>query len=127
MKIRFFFILLMLAICMLVSACKTASTNHIVSKKGKASYYSNKLAGKKTASGEVYRPTKLTAAHKSLPLGTQLKVTNLDNKKTVIVCVNDRGPYTRGRIIDLSKGAARKLGMLKAGVAKVRIEYKKVQ
>jgi rare lipoprotein A len=90
-----------------------------------ASYYANKHVGKKTASGEAYRSNKLTAAHKTLPFGTSVKVTNLSNGKSVVVRINDRGPFIRGRIIDLSKAAARKIDMIKAGVTKVRIEYKK--
>lgn len=89
---------------------------------GMASYYSNGLRGKKTASGERYDPNKLTAAHKTLPIGTIVKVTNLGNNKQVVVKINDRGPYVRGRIIDLSYSAARQLGMLKDGVTKVKIE-----
>ena len=89
---------------------------------GIASYYSNGLTGKKTASGERYDPNKLTAAHKTLPIGTIVKVTNLGNNKQVVVKINDRGPYVRGRIIDLSYSAARQLGMLKDGITKVKIE-----
>ncbi len=87
-----------------------------------ASYYSNGLTGKKTASGERYDPNKLTAAHKTLPIWTIVKVTNLGNNKQVGVKINDRGTYVRGRIIDLSYSAARQLGMLKDGVTKVKIE-----
>ncbi len=89
---------------------------------GMASYYSSGLSGKKTASGKLYDPNKLTAAHKTLPIGTMVKVTNLSNNKQVVVKINDRGPYVRGRIIDLSYSAARQLGMLKDGVAKVKIK-----
>jgi rare lipoprotein A len=92
---------------------------------GVASYYSNALRGRKTASGERYDPSKLTAAHKSLPLGTVVKVTNLSNNKQVVVKINDRGPYVRGRIIDLSYSAARQLGMLKDGMTKVKVEVVK--
>ncbi|MBX9685190.1 MAG: septal ring lytic transglycosylase RlpA family protein [Candidatus Obscuribacterales bacterium] len=78
--------------------------------------------GRKTANGERYRPDGLTAAHKTLPFGTMLEVKNLENNKTVVVRVNDRGPYIRGRGIDMSRGAARELGMLDSGVAPV--EYR---
>lgn len=92
------------------------------SEKGLASYYADRFDGRKTASGEIFRNTKMTAAHKKLPFGTMLKVTNLKNGKTVIVRVNDRGPYAHGRIIDLSKAAAGKIGMIEDGLAEVRIE-----
>lgn len=81
--------------------------------------------GKKTASGEIYRSSKLTAAHRTLPFGTEVKVTNLSNGRSVKVRINDRGPYKKGRIIDLSKAAARKLGLLQKGIATVKIEYRK--
>jgi rare lipoprotein A len=89
---------------------------------GNASWYGRRHHGKRTASGEVYDQNALTAAHPSLPFGTRLKVTNLDNGKSVVVRVNDRGPFVRGRIIDVSWAAARALGLLADGVAKVRIE-----
>lgn len=90
--------------------------------KGKASYYSKKWTGRKTANGDRLHHDSMTCAHKTHPFGTLLKVTNPDNGKVVIVRVNDRGPYSRGRIIDLSWGAARELGILAKGVAKVEIE-----
>src|SRR5688572_14799873 len=73
---------------------------------GKASFYADKFDGTITASGEKYRHNKLTAAHKTLPFGTKVRVTNLSNNKTVEVVINDRGPYVDGRIIDLSRSAA---------------------
>lgn len=93
--------------------------------KGGASYYADKFKGRRTASGEKFRQHKLTAAHKTLPFGTKVKVKNLQNGRTVKVRINDRGPFVSGRIIDLSKKAARRLGILQAGVAKVEISYKK--
>ena|SRR5688500_16310908 len=89
---------------------------------GKASYYSNKLAGRKMANGEKYNPKKLTAAHKTLPFGTRIKVTNLETKKSVKVKVTDRGPFTPGRILDLSYSAADKLNIVKAGVAPIKLK-----
>lgn len=86
---------------------------------GMASYYNDYFTGKTTASGEKYDPNKLTAAHKSLPIGTMIKVTNLDNDKSVIVRVNDRGPYVKGRILDLSKSAAIQLGIIMSGYGRV--------
>ena len=87
-----------------------------------ASWYGPKFHGKLTANGEVYDQLAFTAAHKSLPFGTMLKLTNLENGKSVIVRVNDRGPYVKGRDIDLSKGAAIALGSIKNGVIKVQVE-----
>ena len=89
---------------------------------GKASWYGPKYHGRKTACGEIFDMHKISAAHKKLPLGSVVKVTNLKNGKTLIVRVNDRGPYIRGRIIDLSFAAAKKLDMLEDGVVKVRVE-----
>jgi rare lipoprotein A len=99
----------------------------VVGQVGMASFYSSSLAGHRTASGERYDPHALTAAHRSLPLGTLLRVTRLDPTGApvghpVVVKVNDRGPYAAGRILDLSLEAARRLGMLRAGVVRVRIE-----
>lgn len=89
---------------------------------GKASYYANKFHGRKTASGEIYHKDRLTAAHRSLPFGTRLKVTNLSNGREVVVRVNDRGPYVKGRIIDVSYAAAKRLSMTGKGVVRVRVE-----
>ena len=92
---------------------------------GVASYYGPKFHGRKTANGEIFNMYKLTAAHRYYPFGTIVKVTNLSNGKSVIVRINDRGPFVRGRIIDLSYGAAKKLGMLGSGVAKVKLKVLK--
>lgn len=89
---------------------------------GHASYYGRELAGRKTASGEIFRPEGMTAAHRSLPLGTKVKVTNLSNGKAVVLRINDRGPFVRGRMLDVSHGAAKVLGFASAGTARVRIE-----
>lgn len=89
---------------------------------GMASWYGPGFSGKTTASGDVFDETKMTAAHKTLPLGSKAKVTNLKNGKSVEVEINDRGPYVEGRIIDLSKAAARALGIVDHGVARVRVE-----
>jgi rare lipoprotein A len=88
---------------------------------GLASVYGEQFNGKSTASGERYDGGKLTAAHRTLPLGTEVKVTNLNNGKTVRVRINDRGPHVQGRIIDLSSRAAAALG-LATGVARVKLE-----
>jgi rare lipoprotein A len=89
---------------------------------GKASFYADKFEGIPTASGEKYRHNKLTGAHKTLPFGTVVRVTNVSNNKTVDVTINDRGPYVDGRIIDLSKAAAEQLGFLNYGLADVKLE-----
>jgi rare lipoprotein A len=89
---------------------------------GLASWYGNPFHGRRTASGAVYDMYQLTAAHKTLPLGTAAMVTHVDNGKSVLVTINDRGPFVRGRIIDLSYAAAQALGMVEEGVAKVRVE-----
>lgn len=89
---------------------------------GKASFYADKFEGSMTASGEKYKRNKLTAAHKSLPFGTKIRVTNLANNESVEVVVNDRGPYVENRIIDLSRAAAEKLGFVSQGLADVKLE-----
>lgn len=89
---------------------------------GAASWYGGKFHGRKTASGERYNKNALTAAHKSLPFGTKVRVTNQANGKSVVVRINDRGPYAGRRVIDLSRAAASAVGMLQAGVARVKIE-----
>lgn len=93
--------------------------------RGRASWYGPKFHGKRTASGEIFNQWSMTAAHKKLPLGTIVRVKNLKNGRSVKVRINDRGPFVRRRIIDLSKGAAAKLGMIEDGVVRVRIEVLK--
>lgn len=88
---------------------------------GLASYYADRFHGRRTASGERYDRHDLTAAHRQLPFGTRLRVTRLDNGASVEVRVNDRGPFVAGRVIDLSYAAAKKIGMLRMGVARVRV------
>jgi rare lipoprotein A (peptidoglycan hydrolase) len=89
---------------------------------GMASYYADEFNGRKTSNGEIFDMNKLTAAHKSLPFNSVVKVTNLDNQLSVIVRVNDRGPFVEGRIIDLSLAAARSINMVGSGTAKVSVE-----
>jgi rare lipoprotein A len=91
-------------------------------RQGKASFYASKFHGRTTANGERYNMNAYTAAHKTLPFNTLVKVVNLKNNKSVLVRINDRGPYAKGRIIDLSKSAAKTIGLYKAGSAYVRIE-----
>src|SRR5215470_10635535 len=88
---------------------------------GTASWYGDPHHGRETASGEIFDKTRLTAAHRTLPFGTRLAVTNLDNGRTVEVRVNDRGPFLAGRLIDLSESAARSLGGIGVGLMRVRI------
>ncbi|HEY1025572.1 MAG TPA: septal ring lytic transglycosylase RlpA family protein [Sphingobacteriaceae bacterium] len=118
MGARIFLFLLIGIVCF--SACSPK-----VTQTGKASYYASKFKGRKTASGAKYRHSKLTAAHRTLPFGTKVKVTNLRNGKSVKVKINDRGPFVAGRIVDLSKKAARRIDMISEGVGSVKIEYKK--
>jgi rare lipoprotein A len=89
---------------------------------GKASWYGGKFHGRKTASGERYNQHAMTAAHKKLPFGTYVRVTNLKNGRSCVVRINDRGPFVRGRVIDLSAAAAKQIGVYSAGVAPVRLD-----
>jgi rare lipoprotein A len=89
---------------------------------GMASYYGRELAGNRTASGERFNPAGFTAAHRTLPLGTRLRVTNVANGRSVIVRVNDRGPFVGRRLIDVSLGAAQEIQMIRTGTAQVRLE-----
>lgn len=89
---------------------------------GVASFYAKKFHGRRTASGEIFNNNGLTAAHLTLPFGTMVKVTRLSNGKSVIVRINDRGPHVRGRIIDLTYAAAKKIGLVRAGAGRVRVE-----
>lgn len=94
---------------------------------GVASWYGPGFHGRRTASGERFDQNDLTAAHRNLPLGSEVRVTNLENGRTVTVEINDRGPYVKNRVLDLSKAAARRLGIIENGVAKVRIEVTRSQ
>jgi rare lipoprotein A (peptidoglycan hydrolase) len=105
-----------------VTVTKGGDGQPIVEQVGEASFYGPGFHGKKTANGEKFDQNDKTAAHPTLPLGTKATVTNLENGNSVDVKINDRGPYAKGRDIDLSKGAAKELGMTKDGVAPVKIE-----
>ena len=113
---RFFLFLL------LASGLLTACGGRAFTQTGQASYYADKFRGRRTASGSVYRPGRRTAAHNTLPFGTVVRVTNPRNHRSVKVTITDRGPHVKGRIIDLSKKAARKIGILDAGVAPVELK-----
>ena len=108
--------LAMIASAMAVSTLVISQT--AAAQTGVASYYKS---GKRTANGERYDPHGYTAAHRTLPFGTRVLVTNLRNGKSVIVRINDRGPFTRGRVIDLSLGAAKFVDLTRSGVAKVKV------
>ena len=99
-----------------------AIKNHPKTQIGIASYYGKKFHKKRTANGEIFNMYKVSAAHKSYPLGTKVRVTNLENGKSLKLVINDRGPFVSGRIIDLSYKAARKLGFVNQGTVKVRID-----
>ncbi|NDK54933.1 septal ring lytic transglycosylase RlpA family protein [Pontibacter fetidus] len=121
----FFTCLLVLAISLSLVSCAGSKANFGqkgYTEEGKASYYSRKLQGRKMANGEPYKRHKLTAAHKKLPMGTKVKVTNLANNRSVKVKITDRGPFVRGRIVDLSEAAAKKLGYIDNGVAPVKMK-----
>ncbi len=112
---------------LLITACASTPPANISAESGAqsmtASWYGEKFHGRPTASGERYDMHGLTAAHKTLKFGTMLKVTNPDTEKSVVVTVNDRGPFIRGRDLDLSYGAAKEIGLVEKGVGKIRVEY----
>lgn len=111
----------------LFSLLLLASCSKYVTETGEASYYGkgDKYNGRKTANGETFDTYDYTAAHKTIPFNTTVWVTNLSNGKTTKVRINDRGPYAKGRIIDLSYAAAKKIDMVQSGTVKVKIRYKK--
>jgi rare lipoprotein A len=113
---------LLLGLLAVLAGCSTVDSGSGATETGKASYYGDRHHGRKTASGERFDQHALTAAHRSLPFGTRVRVTNLSNERSVVVRINDRGPFVRGRIIDVSRAAAERLGMLRAGVVPVRVE-----
>jgi len=115
-----------IAACLIASMqifpVQTASAISQQTISGSASWYGGKFHGRKTANGERYNQNALTAAHKSLPFGTKVRVTNESNGKSVVVRINDRGPYVGKRVIDLSRAAANAVGMVQRGVARVKVE-----
>ncbi len=117
-------------ICLILAACASTPRHsphrHAgYTETGTASYYAMKYQHHKTASGERFNQSAFTAAHRTLPFGTRVRVTNLGNHKSVVVRINDRGPYVRGRIIDLSRAAFSRIGNTSDGVIKVRIRVLK--
>lgn len=107
---------------LLITGALLAGALPALAETGHASYYGRELAGRRTASGEVFNPNGLTAAHRSLPFGTRLKITNPANGRSVIVRVNDRGPFVRSRTLDVSLAAAKILGFVGRGTARVTFE-----
>ncbi len=105
----------------------TTMVDFIAKGEMKASWYGPKFHGKSTANGEIYDQTAFTAAHKNLKFGTLLRLTNLKNGKSVVVRINDRGPYIHGRDLDLSKAAAESLEMMNPGVIKIKVEEIKIK
>jgi len=103
---------------------KNTATVPAYKETGQASWYGPGFQGKETANGETFDTNKMTAAHPTLPLGTKVEVTNLEKNKKVEVTINDRGPYAKGRVIDLSRAAANKLNMVKKGTTKVKVVAK---
>lgn len=102
--------------------CNLDNERFNFSETGTASYYADFFEGRLTASGDIFSQEKLTAAHKTLPFGTEVLVENLSNARSIVVTINDRGPFVKNRIIDLSSTAARELGFIEKGIQKVRIK-----
>lgn len=117
-KYKSIFVILLLLINTQVQAKHNKPEHHKMV--GTASWYGPRFHGKKTSSGEKFNQNKLTASHKTLPFGTKVRVTNLDNNKSVVVTINDRGPFVRGRVIDLSRYAANQIGI--KGLQKVSMK-----
>lgn len=116
---------LLFALALLATGCATTGAGIRGASRtefGTASYYSSEYNGQRTASGRRYDECRLTAAHRSYPFGAQVRVTNLENHRHVVVTITDRGPYGRGRVIDVSRRAARDLGFLAEGTARVRVD-----
>jgi len=118
-------ILFLILLGSIVSAEAQTTAKSAQASKGKASYYGRSMHGRRTSSGERYHNDSLTCAHRRFPFGTRLRVKNLSNGKEVIVRVTDRGPFRKGRIIDLSWAAAKKIGMLRYGIALVEVSVYK--
>ena len=118
-----FFSKALLVITILTTGCATfRSAHNAYSQTGLASWYGSQFVNQSTASGEKYLPHLLTAAHRSLPFNSRVRVTNLENGKSVIVRINDRGPFIKGRIIDLSYAAAKQINMIGKGIARVKVD-----
>lgn len=117
MNKKYIVVFISLMLCAVISQAQKGYV-----KTGLASFYADKFEGRQTANGEIYYHAKRTAAHQTLPFGSVVKVTNLENNKYVVVRINDRGPFVENRIIDLSKSAAQELGFVQKGLAQVKVE-----
>ncbi len=113
-------ILLLTVISTLYSAIRFSEYNY--TELGTASYYADFFEGRITANGEVFSQSKFTAAHRTLPFGTEVRVENTANGKSIVVVINDRGPFVNNRVIDLSRSAAKELGMIQSGIQKVELK-----
>lgn len=111
-----------LAALVLAGMAVAPTESHAAAQCGKASWYGGKFHGRKTASGERFNQNGMSAAHRTLPFGTKVRVKNLNNGRSVVLRINDRGPFSRGRVIDVSKAAASKLGFIRSGTVRVKVE-----
>lgn len=116
------FLRYLVPLCVVFSLLNVQSVS---AEEGVAAYYSNKFQGRKMVNGKPYDKNKLTAAHKTLPLGSKVKVTDLKNNKSVVVTITDRGPHSKKRMVDLSYAAAKKIGLIRAGLSRVKLEVLK--
>lgn len=123
---RYFRVLLWSVAALAAASCTGLATSSdgtaVAEETGIASYYAHEFHGRTTASGETYDENELTAAHRTLPFGTRVRVTNLANQRSIVVRINDRGPFVEGRIVDVSYAAARRLDFIEAGLTSVRLE-----
>jgi rare lipoprotein A len=110
------------ALCVLAGCAHAPAARQTPAAVGLASWYGARHAGHRTASGERFDPDALTAAHRTLPFGSRVRVTNVENGRSVVVRINDRGPFAEGRVIDLSEAAARAIGITESGLARVRLD-----
>ncbi len=122
MKISYKPKILLFVLFLIINNICVVAQNENYKKTGIASFYADKFEGRTTANGEIYYHAKKTAAHRTLPFGSIVKVTNLENNKFIVVRINDRGPFVDNRVIDLSKSAANDLDFIKKGLAKVKVE-----
>ena len=122
MNVRMTFLLTILTLSTSLAQAQKPSPAAGSGETGVCSYYSRGLDGRRTSSGEKFDSNALTAAHRTLPMGTKLKLTNVSNNKSVVVTVNDRGPFVKGRTLSVTRHVAEELGFIREGTAKVQIE-----
>jgi rare lipoprotein A len=118
-------VVMVLSVGCSASSVRPEKKARVFTQTGKASFYANMFQGRTTANGEIFDQNKMTAAHRTLAFGTKVRVTNLTNKKSVVVTINDRGPYIDGRIIDLSRKAAKQIDLIGKGIAPCKVEVLK--